>query len=199
MRWETRQSAPSGDATPHLSCGSHKNRQTQRCVLAMKSWDSSKASALWILPSPQRRWPSCCTWKKKWLSPQKAAKCHHDNGWRQRVYKHLPSSHFTFQTQIDVLAKEKDERRVCNTYCSVMSQIVSLYLQKKKRVVNWDFTPGEPLTVNFFSGVCTVMTIRQILHPYQNKMIELVRTRDAQDNTLWSLYFKLYNKRWNYF
>lgn len=135
--WGEKPASLPHQVTPRLTClvaATLTDRDATLCLGngVVKSWDSSKASALWILPSHQRRWPSCCTWKKKWLSPQKAAKCHHDNGWRQRVCKHLPSSHFTFQTRIDVLAKEKDERRVCNTYCSVMSQIVSLYLQKKE-------------------------------------------------------------------
>lgn len=64
---------------------------------------------------------------KIWLSPQNAVKCHCDNRLSHCMYNRLPSSHFKFQTEIDVLAKEKDERWVCNTYCSVISQILSLY------------------------------------------------------------------------
>lgn len=129
--------------TPRVTClvaATLTDRDATLCLgnEVGKSWDSSKASALWILPSRQRRWPSCCTWKKKKAPTppppkKKAAKCHHGNRWSQCVYKHLPSGHFTFQTQIDVLAIEQDESRVCYTYCSVMSQIVSLCLKKKKK------------------------------------------------------------------
>lgn len=76
---------------------------------------------------------------KIWLSHQKAVKCHHDNGFSQAVYNHLPSSHFKFQTEIDLLAKERDESWLCNTYCSAMSQMVSLYLKKKKHELRFYF------------------------------------------------------------
>lgn len=134
--WGEKPASLPHQVTPRLTClVAATLTETQRCVLAMKSWSPEtlpKPPLCESCPHTSGGGPAAARGKKKWLSPKKAAKCHHDNGWRQRVCKHLPSSHFTFQTQIDVLAKEKDERRVCNTYCSVMSQIISLYLQKNE-------------------------------------------------------------------